>query len=428
MPIPFSNKVRVKILDTFRRTNQLKVYKEYLRNQFEYSKEDIDRYQEKKFKDIFEFHYYNNPTYRNFIESRNFKMDKHVIIQSVPLLSKAYFRENITSHSLQKEIAKTKYSGGSTGTPLTYYLNKASLEGQWPALWRAFDNYGIHPCDKVMMIAGPSLFNNRSLKRRVYDHISRFTVVSAFDLSGDTLEKAYQTILKKGIKVIYGYTSSVLIFLQFLKRRSYQVAIKVIFTTSETFIPSIRALAKEYCSCDVVDTYGANDGGVQAFECQFHKGYHLNFERCLVEVIDGEIVLTDLLNRASPFIRYRIGDYTSQPKIIKEKCECGRSLFRLADISGRENQYIEDTDSNKIHTEFFSHLFGSDTHIIQFQIIQKYNKIYINIVHDKSCKDEHYIIKYSHLIKKRIKMPSELEFNKPIKRLKNMKVPILLKE
>src|SRR5699024_6482519 len=155
----------------------------------------------------------------------------------------------------------------STGNPLTYHLSRASLAGQWPSLWRDFHVYGVHPCDKILMIAGHSLFNNRTLQRRIYDYINNFHVVPAFDLTDATLEKAYRTVLKKNIKVIYAYTSGVLLFLQFLERKGYQLNLKVIFTTAELFNPHVRTLAQKYCNCDVLDTYGANDGGIQAFEC-----------------------------------------------------------------------------------------------------------------------------------------------------------------
>src|SRR5690606_18743098 len=120
----------------------------------------------------------------------------------------------------------------------------------------------------------------------------------------------------------------------------------------------------------------------------------INFERCFVEIINGEIVLTDLLNTAAPFIRYRVGDYTTSQNLIKEKCTCGRTLFRIENISGRVNQFIEDIDSNKIHTEFFSHIFSADSHIIQYQIVQKGNEISINIIHDDEKDEKSFIDKY----------------------------------
>jgi len=426
MSILFRNKLREKLLDLFRRTNQLKVFKQYLSSQYNFSAKQIDIYQEKKCREIFEFHYFNNTSYRKFLNEKGFELREGYSFIDIPFVDKEYFKLHFDTHSIISEAHVSKSSGGSTGVPLSYFLSKESAEGVWPAIWRAFDEYNIAPCDNIAMIAGPSLFNNRSFSRRVYDWINGFYVISAFDLSDDALLNAYHRIIDKKIKAIYGYTSSVLIFLQFLQRKNLKLSLKAIFTTSESFIPSVRRLARQCCDCDVIDTYGANDGGVSSFECRYHTGYHLNFERCFVEIIDGEIILTDLLNTSSPFIRYRVGDCTKDNKIEKGKCKCGRSLYRLANVSGRINQSITDIDGTKIHTEFFSHLFKEDQYILQYQITQTNLRLRINLLHDIDVDHTKYIEHYSLLIGRRFKMPFEIVFNEPIIKLTNQKTPILI--
>src|SRR5690606_31311376 len=108
---------------------------------------------------------------------------------------------------------------------------------------------------------------------------------------------------------------------------------------------------------------------------------------------------------AMPFIRYRVGDYTTSTHIDKAKCACGRSLFRIGNISGRINQFIEDIDSNRIHTEFFSHIFNTDQSIIQYQVTQRQKKLYINIIHNNSKDEIYYQSTYQPLITQRFKMP-----------------------
>src|SRR5699024_4471967 len=195
MLLYISNIIRIKTLDLFRGTNQLKVYKRYLKNQFDYTREDIEQYQEKKFKEILQFHYDNNPAYRKFVEDHGFKMNKAVRTQDVPVISKGFFRNNKKSHSLPGETAKTKHSSGTTGNPLTYHLSKESLGGQWPSFWRALKVYNVQPCDKMMMIAGHSLFNSQSLKRKICAYINNFIVVPAFDLTDELLAEAYQIMV-----------------------------------------------------------------------------------------------------------------------------------------------------------------------------------------------------------------------------------------
>lgn len=428
MNLPLNNLIRIKILDLARGTNQLWVYRQYLKDQYKYDSKVITRYQEARFGHIFRHHLQKNKAYREFLAENGYRESSHIHPSDIPMVTKDFFRNNPGSHFIKEDVHITKHSGGTTGVPLPVHLSKPAVDNFWPAIWRAFDVYGVQPCDKVMMIAGTSLFNNRSFGRRIYDFVNRFTVLSAFDLSADRLEHAYKYILRHGIRVIYGYTSSILVFLDFLEKNGLRLDLKCIFTTSETFIPAVRRLARLCCNCDVVDTYGANDGGIFGFECAHHNGYHLNFERCFVEIIDNEIICTDLFNTASPFIRYRVGDYTDSDRLITDQCSCGRTLFRIENISGKVNQFIEDVDHVKIHCGFFTQLFKADNLIKQYQVHQKKYKLVVNILHD-NVKDEIYFReKYTESIRRRFKMPFEMVFNQPVKRLPNMKTAILIKE
>lgn len=425
MRLPLGNFIRIKILDFVRGTNQARLYEEYVENQYKYSKEDILRYQSEKFNEIFRHHFEKNKAYREFVLSKGFKDKGFVTPEDVPVITKDFLKGK-SDHFISDLNHTTKHSGGSTGVPLTIHLSKNSVESFWPSIWRSFDVYGVKPCDNIIMIAGPSLFNDRSFKRKIYDFINRFKVISAFDLSVEHLHNAYKYILKNDVKAIYGYTSSVLVFLDFLKKNDLKINLRCIYTTSETFIPAVRRLARECCDCDVIDTYGANDGGVFGFECQNHSGYHLNFERTYSEIIDNEIIITDLLNTSAPFIRYKVGDYTTSEQLITDACDCGRTSFRLKNISGRINQFVIDLDGMKIHTEFFSHIFGEDNFIKQFQIIQSNRKLKINVLHGGEIGADYFLKKYSGLIETRFKMPFELVFNHDVLTSSNMKTPIFI--
>ena len=56
--------------------------------------------------------------------------------------------------------------------------------------------------------------------------------------------------------------------------------------------------------------YGLSEiiGPGVAAECEEAAGAHLNEDHFLVEVVDGELVITTLTKEALPLIRYRTGD------------------------------------------------------------------------------------------------------------------------
>lgn len=95
--------------------------------------------------------------------------------------------------------------------------------------------------------------------------------------------------------------------------------------------------------------YGSLECGALGIECDSHAGYHIPMAHCYVEIVDpktgqvlepgeiGEIVVTNLLRRDTPLIRYRTQDLGY---IETDPCRCGVRLPRLF-LRGRMVDQIE---------------------------------------------------------------------------------------
>jgi phenylacetate-CoA ligase len=59
----------------------------------------------------------------------------------------------------------------------------------------------------------------------------------------------------------------------------------------------------------------------------------------------GVVLVTDLLNRAMPLIRYRIGDMAVPDHL---GCACGRGLPRLRHVEGRVTDFLVGTDGRLV--------------------------------------------------------------------------------
>ena len=92
-----------------------------------------------------------------------------------------------------------------------------------------------------------------------------------------------------------------------------------IISTSMMLLANERRVIEEAFGCKVTDRYGCEEVGLIACECEQHEGLHLDIEHLYIEFLrpdgtaaapgeEGAIVITDLLNRGMPFIRYRIED------------------------------------------------------------------------------------------------------------------------
>jgi phenylacetate-CoA ligase len=113
----------------------------------------------------------------------------------------------------------------------------------------------------------------------------------------------------------------------------------------------------------VYNEYGCAEFGTIAHECEAGS-LHVAAENMTVEVMDGErpcgenepgeLVITELGNRAMPLIRYRTGDIGA---IASSPCSCGRQLPVLRSIEGRAWDMLERKDGQFFHPAFFLYIF-----------------------------------------------------------------------
>lgn len=151
-------------------------------------------------------------------------------------------------------------------------------------------------------------------------------------------------------------------------------------TVGEMLTEEDRALLSEAWKAPVTDMYTCEEVGYLALQCPDHPGYHVQSEHVLLEVLDdsgrpcapgqvGRVVLTDLHNLATPFIRYEIGDLAE----VGEPCPCGRGLPRIRRILGRVRNLIRLPDGTKAYPKLgerrIAETPGAD--IRQYRVIQR---------------------------------------------------------
>jgi phenylacetate-coenzyme A ligase PaaK-like adenylate-forming protein len=73
------------------------------------------------------------------------------------------------------------------------------------------------------------------------------------------------------------------------------------------------------------DAFGSTEA-VYGGDCAEHAGIHMFEDQCLVEVVDGRLVITSFIRRTQPLIRYELGDLA---QLDTSPCACGRSLARI---------------------------------------------------------------------------------------------------
>lgn len=296
------------------------------------------------------------------------------VLKELPVMDKTTVNENfdviltrIKGRSVQK-----KKTGGSTGSPFYYYVDKDHLSWFWGYIyffWNRFSGYA--PGDPFITIAGNSLrTNNRRIIESIYHKLQ-----NNYFIKGDVIDSTLQIDYSKTNEalLLYGYPSSIMNILRVKPELAKNLSnLKAIFTTSEQLSPKTRSYIETTLRIPVFDMYGANDGGILTCECEKHNGYHINVHNCYVESFENELGMTELLltnlnSYSFPLVRYRVGDLG---RIDFTPCDCGLSWPRIIDLKGRTRDLIKLPDGKSIHGSLFNNIFYKFHLVDGYKIIQ----------------------------------------------------------
>jgi phenylacetate-coenzyme A ligase PaaK-like adenylate-forming protein len=107
-----------------------------------------------------------------------------------------------------------------------------------------------------------------------------------------------------------------------------------IWLGGETLTPAVAARLQAVFGCRVRNAYGASEFMSIAWDCG-HGALHVNADWVLLEPVDAQYrpvppgtascttLLTNLVNRVQPLIRYDLGDSIT---VLPQPCECGSAL------------------------------------------------------------------------------------------------------
>lgn len=282
-------------------------------------------------------------------------------LTALPLLTKATIRANVDALKADGHGALSRYNtGGSSGEPLVFYMDKARKSHDVAAKWRATRWWGVDIGDPELVVWGsPIELGAQDRVRRLRDGLMRSRLLPAFEMSPDNLDRYVERIRQERPAMLFGYPSSLSLIAEHARRRGIamdRLGIRVAFVTSEKLYDDQRRSIAEVFGCPVANGYGARDAGFIAHECPAGS-LHLSAEDILVETVDadgrptapgeaGEIVVTHLATPDFPFVRYRTGDVGV---LSARACACGRGLPVLEEVQGRSTDFVTAQDGTLMH-------------------------------------------------------------------------------
>lgn len=258
----------------------------------------------------------------------------------LPTFSKSMLREAGTGILVGGRVRpewRSSRSSGSTGEPFAvYYDPRAWVTLKYLVKLRSRAACGMRVHDRVALLDAvpvkpPSLLP--------LERARRLRTISVLQ----SAERVAASLREFRPHAILSLPSALLDAGRVLRESGAMVRPRMIFTTGELLQPSVRQGLTNAFGCEVFDVYGTSETKEIAWQCAEGR-MHVNSDVVLVEIVgendrpaapgeEGDIVVTSLVNRAMPMLRYRTGDRGS---LLPDGCPCGVSSPCLGVVTGRE--------------------------------------------------------------------------------------------
>lgn len=348
--------------------------KELLHTQW-LSPEEIAGIQLAKIKHLVKHAFTNVPFYRQrFREIGLHPNDIKTLddFRQIPALTREDIKrapELFVATNYPRQALKPGATGGSTGEPLKFYQTAEWGHSNWATIQRNRTWFGFQEGCKQAWIWGreedlPS-FQGDLLSFRLEQFkawLRRQKWLNSFDMSEDKMQAFAETLALFQPEFIFGYTSSLWVFAQYLKKNGItDIRPKAVQGGADMLYDFQRELIEEVFGCPMINHYATMELGIIGAEC-LERRLHVAAETRYLEMINGgqpaepgetgEVVATDLTNFAMPFIRYKNGDLAS---LEDQPCPCGRGLPVLRELMGRKSDFFTTPEGKLISGLYFVH-------------------------------------------------------------------------
>ncbi|MEO6119996.1 MAG: hypothetical protein ABIP12_04835 [Terriglobales bacterium] len=347
---------------------------------------DLGELQRRRLGDILRQAYDHCPFYKRRFDAAQVKpsdFNDPACLQRIPILTKLDIQKHqpdMLADNVPEHLRTKNQTGGSTGMPVQFYVDLERIDSRMASTARHDNWAGFRHGDWVAYLWGARL--DLISSARLWDRLRNRLVYRRIELNTSGIsardwEVFIATVREKRPRIMLAYAQSAVLFAKHVREKKIDdLHFESIITTSEVLFPEQRQLLEETFHAKVFNRYGSREVSVLASECDHHQGLHVNADSLLVEIEadptipapDGKILVTDLLNRSMPLIRYEIGDLG---RWAPEPCTCGRGLPMLQDLQGRLTDFLVMPDGRQISgVALLTCVFADVSELQHVQIVQ----------------------------------------------------------
>jgi phenylacetate-CoA ligase len=247
-------------------------------------------------------------------------------------------------------------SGGTTGLPRAMVYSPRDREVMNIITGRRLYMQGVRPFDLVQVALAVGMTNGGLLAR---EGIWKYTgAIPLMTGSGA------QTPTRRQVEIAHAWgTKFIAGFPAYLRHMATVAKEQMGIDVREFGVKGLlvhlgfedRTSVENMWNAKTFDTYGMNETGSIAAECERRDGMHIFEDAFHVEILDsdtcqakadgekGVIVVTDLFKYLAPMIRFNTNDISA---ISEGRCSCGSHHRRIGGIWGRADNMVKYKGTN----------------------------------------------------------------------------------
>jgi phenylacetate-CoA ligase len=307
-------------------------------------------------------------------------------LDRLPLLDRDLVRTHPRLFLAEAPAARGAVSfltSGSTGTPTEIYHDRGSLlanlafgERERAPVIRAC-NGSFRP--KELYVGYPTSTLKKVVSFYEANALLPVSPRRRFVSVLEPIETVAAILNAEGPDVLVGYGGWIDLFFKSVAARGIALRpLKMVMYIGEALPHGARTFIEATFGVPMLSRYNAVEAFKIGFSCRQRTGFHIHEDLCHVRIVaadgnsappgvQGRVVISNLVNRASVLLNYPIGDVAALPE---GRCPCGRTFKLLSELEGRVEDILSLADGRFVHPRAVWQVFKNARDVLQYQLTQ----------------------------------------------------------